>query len=144
MAVSNLCEGVAGKYLTRLSNDLGIIPSENGCHLLTPFIRPDGEAIGLEITALGNESFRLSDMGDTLGYLYVNGLTADLAVPDYTRSIARLYGASFDGNALIIDSCSDALGDAVHNIIQSVLSVTSFAQGRSSKTPALVDNGKNP
>lgn len=128
----DLRKGVAEKYLERLSMDIEAIPAKNGGCLLTPFIRPDGEAIGLEIVLLSGGDFRLSDMGDTVGYLYVNGLIADLAAPDYTAVVAGVYGVALDGNALSVECCADAVGDAAHNLIQCVLAVTGYAQGRNS------------
>ena len=75
----DLRKGVAEKYPARRSRDIEAIPSKNGCCLVTPFIRPEGEAIGSEIVSLSGGNFRLSDMGDTMGYRYVNGLMAEIA-----------------------------------------------------------------
>lgn len=140
MAVSGIEKGVVEEYLKSMGENLFVVASANGCRLYTPFIRPDGEAIGMEINLLPSGDFRLSDMGDTVGYLYVNGLATDLAVPDYAHSIAKRYGASFLENDLVIDSTAKELGNCVHNLIQSAVAITSFAQGRNSAIPALQQN----
>ena len=127
---------VAEKYPARLPRDIEAIPSKNGYCLLTPFIKPDGEAIGLEIVSLSGGDFRISDMGDTMGYLYVNGLMADIAAPDYAASVAGVYGVSWDGNVLSVECCADAVGGAVHNLIQCILAITGYAQCRNNRSRA--------
>jgi len=144
MVLSSIGEQAIGEYLKCLSDNFDLAPPENGCYLLTPFIRPDGEAIGLEITLLPSGDIRVSDLGETLGYLYVNGLTSDLTAPGYAHSIAAIYGAVFEDNGLTINSRPADLGSSVHNLIQSVLAVTSFAQGKSSKIPETTEAGHNP
>ena len=143
MSVSSTGEKLLNAYLGSLAQNVSVIPCESGCHLLTPFIRPDGEAIGLEIASLPSGDFCLSDMGDTLGYLYVNGLAEDLAAPDYAHSLAGAYGVSVRDNAMTISACPDDLGDAIHNLIQAVLAVTNFGQGRGYSSPAPADVGSN-
>lgn len=140
MTASNVCEDVIEEYLAQLSNNFEVVQSPNGCHLLTPFIRPDGEAIGLELTFLPNGNFSLDDMGDTLGYLYINGLTLTQAVLDRTKQIARSYDVSFSYYALAIEGDPSMIGDAVHNLVQTVLAVTSLIYGRRPNTRVLFDN----
>jgi hypothetical protein len=137
MAISSIAEGVVEEYLKCIGENLFATTSVNGCFLLTPFIRPDGEAIAMEIGLLPSGDLRISDMGETVGYLFVNGLAEDLAVPDYAHSIARLYGTSFLTNDLTIDSKTEDLGNSVHNLVQSTLAITHFAQGRNSAIPVL-------
>ena len=144
MVLSDIGEKAIGEYLKCLSNSFDLAPPENGCYMLTPFIRPDGEAIGLEITLLPNEDIRVSDLGDTLGYLYVNGLTPDLTAPSYAHSIAAAFGAAFGDSGMTIDSRPADLGGSVHNLIQSILAVTSFAQGRASRVSSLSEVGRDP
>ena len=140
MTSLDVCRTVAEKYLVRLSDDLEVMESKNGCYLLTPFIRPDGEAIGLELIAQPDGNIRLTDTGETLGYLYVNGLTLTQTALEKVKRIATGYGVSCIGNALVIDDDPSLIGDAVHNLIQSVLAVTSLIQGRRANARALFDN----
>ena len=67
MTSAKPCRNVIESYLKALSDDFDTAPSEGGCYIVTPFTRPDGEAIELEMTVLPNGSALLSDMGDTLG-----------------------------------------------------------------------------
>ena len=63
------------EYLRQASTDFEVRQLDDGWSLSTPFVRPDGEVIEVQIEALRDDQVRLSDMGDSLGYLYVNGLT---------------------------------------------------------------------
>ncbi len=142
MAVSKIGKDLVGEYLRRLSQNVSVIAHENGCQLVTPFIRPDGEAIGLEFASLPSGDYCISDMGDTLGYLYVNGLTKDLSAPEYVHSVAGSYGVLIRDNAMTISSCPEDVGDAVHSLIQAVQAVANFAQGRALTVPNPSDVGK--
>ena len=130
MTVGSVCAEVVSKYLARLSEDFEVSPSDEGCYVVTPFTRPDGEGIEFEITVLPSGRTRLGDMGDSLGYLYVNGLTLTRGVLDRARNIARGYGVSFERNALVVESNTEAVGADAHRLIQATLAVTSLVQGR--------------
>ena len=130
MTNTNLHGGLVAKYLERLSADFEVTPSDTGCFVLTPFIRPDGEAIELELDTLPNGRVRLGDMGDTLGYLFVNGLTLSQTVMDYAKRISMSYGVSLQRDTLSIEVEQPAMGDAFHYLIQAVLAVTDLIQTR--------------
>ena len=40
--------------LKAMGDDFELTPSDSGCYIVTPFTRPDGEAIELELTVLPN------------------------------------------------------------------------------------------
>ena len=69
-------------------------------------------------------------MGDTLSYLYVNGLTLTRGVLDKARDIAKSYGVSLERNTLVVDFTDEGAGDEMHRLIQSILAVTHLIQGR--------------
>lgn len=138
MTNTSACIGVVNKYLERLSSDFNATPSDNGCFLLTPFCRPDGEGIELELETLPDGSIRISDMGDTAGYLFVNGLTMGKAMMDRAKFISRCYGVSFEGGPLTIETQPESAGDALHELIQAVLAVTDLIQMRRSTKPRAV------
>ena len=139
MTSSTECQDIVSKYLEYMSGDFAVEPTQGGCFILTPFVRPDGEAIELELTALPNGVTRLSDMGDTLGYLYVNGLSLTRSVIDKARRISRRHGAAFLRNSLVMDSDSALTGEDIHRLIQATLEVTALIQGRRSTGQVLFD-----
>ena len=126
------CHDVIESYLKLMSDDFEVAPSDSGCYVLTPFTRPDGEAIELELTSFPNGSIRLSDMGDTLGYLYVNGLNLTQTVLDKTRRIARRNRVSLHQGALVVEGDDVMQGDGLHRLIQAAVETTSLIQGRRS------------
>ena len=115
-----------------MGDDFELTPSDSGCYIVTPFTRPDGEAIELELTVLPNGSARLSDMGDTLGYLYVNGMTLNSSLLDKARRIARRNRVSLHQGTLMMQADEVIEGDALHRLIQASVEVTSPIQGRRS------------
>ena len=140
MTSENVCADVVRKYLTVLSEDFAVSSAEGGCYVSTPFTRPDGEVIEFELTTLPGGRARLSDMGDTLGYLYVNGLTLTRGVLDKGRNIARGYGVSFERNALVVEGTSEIAGADLHRLLQATLAVTSLVQGRRSAGRVIFDD----
>ena len=128
-SVTNCHEIVEG-YLQLMSGDFQVTPTDTGCYVVTPFMRPDGEAIELEMTTLPNGRIRLSDMGDTLGYLYVNGLTLTQTVIEKTRRIARRNRVSLHRGALVTEG-DTADGNDVHRLIHATIEASALIQGRS-------------
>ena len=125
------CRELVDSYLKLMSDDFEITPSDGGCYVLTPFMRPDGEAIELEMTTLPDGKIRLSDMGDSLGYLYVNGLTLTRTVVEKTRRIAHRNRVSLRQGALVADE-DTVHGDGLHRLIHTTLEATALIQGRRS------------
>ena len=142
MSSANVCADIVGRYLARLPADFEVSPSDGGCYVATPFTRPDGEVIEFEIITLPGGRARLADMGDTLGYLYVNGLTLTRGVLDRARDIARGHGVSFERNALVVelDGDSPAAGEELHRLLQATLAVTHLVQGRRSGGRVVFDD----
>lgn len=132
MSSANGCAEIVSQYLARLSTDFEVSPSNGGCYVATPFTRPDGEVIEFEMITLPDGRVRLADMGDTLGYLYVNGLTLTRGVLNRAMDIARGYGVSFERNALVVelDGDSPVAGEELHRLLQATLAVTHLVQGR--------------
>lgn len=126
----NVCTRLASAYLQQLSHEFETSESGSGCYVLTPFSRPDGETIELQLVAPKDNQVVVNDMGDSLGYLYVNGLTLSNAVLDRARRISMRFGVTFDRNVLAVHVEEQSIGDAVHRLIQATLEVTSLIQKR--------------
>ena len=81
MTNANLHGELVAKYLERLSADLEVTPSEHRLFRVDTVHKARwGGSIELELEDLPDGRVRLSDMGDTLGYLYVNGLNVSRTV----------------------------------------------------------------
>jgi hypothetical protein len=131
LTIYNPCEELVRGYLEQLRSEFEVMPSSgNRCYVVSPFTRPDGEAIEIAVELMPKGHIRLTDMGDTLGYLYVNGLSLRSSV-DSTRGICRRFGISFAGSELTIESeTQQDVGEALHRLLQAVLSATDLIQKR--------------
>ena len=124
------CEEVIGNYFAELRMDFDCSPSADGWFLSTPFVKPDGEGVEIELQALPNGHISMSDMGDTLGYLYVNGLTLSQTLIANARQIAKPHGVLLQRNQLNVEIAPDSIGAGVHSLIQTILAVTDLVQKR--------------
>lgn len=124
------CEEVISNYLSGLQDSFECSHSSEGLFLTTPFIRPDGEGIEIELQPLANGDISIADMGDTLGYLYVNGMTLSQTLIASARQIAKQHGVSLQRNQLSLRANPDSLGSGLHDLIQAILGVTDLIQKR--------------
>jgi len=79
-------------------------------------------------------------MGDTLAYLYVNGLTLTRPVLERARDIARGYGVSLERNALVAGGKPEVDGEDIHRLIQAALAVASLIHGRRAASRVIFDD----
>ena len=78
-------------------------------------------------------------MGDTLGYLYVNGMTLTSTVVDKTRRIARRNRVLLHQGALMAQVDDVIGGEDLHRLIQAAVEVTSLIQGKRSTSRVSFD-----
>ena len=130
MIQTNVCSDIVNLYLKKLGGEFKTIRSDDGCFLMTPFYRPDGEGVELEIETMSDGNVLIHDMGDTLGYLFVNGLTLSRPMIDRAKRISMAYGVSVESSTLVIEASPESAGEALHEMIQAVLEVTSLIQRR--------------
>ena len=141
MTSPDVCAQVVQSYLTHLESDFKSIESDFGCVIVTPFTRPDGEYIEIAIEPLPHDRVRLTDMGDTLGYLYVNGMTLSPSLVDSVRHISQPYRVTLDGSAFVVQAERHReFGDAMHRMIQTILSATEMIQKRRPTADAHFDS----
>ncbi len=126
----NRCEEVITAYLAELQTDFECSQSADGWFLTTPFVRPDGEGIEIELQVLPEGNINITDMGDTLGYLYVNGLTLSRTLIASVRQLAKPHGVALQRNQLSLQVDQDSIGMGVHDLIQATLRITDLIQKR--------------
>ena len=134
MTASATQPDVVDTYLKWLSNELETKPSDSGHFLMTPFEMPDGTGITLELETLPNGDILINDLGDTLGYLFVNGLTLDKSVIDKANFIAKCHGITFEDSFLSIETTPEDAGRAIHDMIRTVIAVTDLIHLRRTRT----------
>lgn len=137
MTSANAYENAAEQYLKWLSSEIETYPLDDGYYVSLPFSRPDGEGIGLEVNSLPGGDIRITDMGDTLGYLFVNGLDLDDKMMDRAKFISKCYGVSLEDGPLAIEADPESIGEAFHCILQATIAVTDLIQMRRSTRPRI-------
>ncbi len=134
------CVQTVDAYLRQMSSDFEVYQLDDGCFVSTPFVRPDGEAIEVQLEAHRDNQVRLSDMGDSLGYLYANGLTLSKSVMESAHRISGGFGVTLSRNTLVVDTDDESIGDALHRLIQTTIAVTGLIQKRRPRTRVRFDD----
>ena len=124
------CSDAIARYLATLNDEFQIVGGGEECVMATPFVRPDGEGIEVELTIRQDGTAQLSDMGSTISYLYVNGLTLSRSLMDQAKSVARSHGVQVQRNALSISIGQESVGQSIHGLIQAALEVSSLIHKR--------------
>lgn len=136
-----LLEGYVRRYLQQLQAGFRACGAEDKCVTVTPFRRPDGEMVEVELKLLPGGRIRLTDMGDSIGYLHINGLTLTRSVLQDTRKLCRRYGVSLERYELVTEVDTEAgAGERLHALIQSALAVTDLIQKRRPVNRLLFDD----
>jgi hypothetical protein len=119
-----ICESTIEQFLNNLSSDFDAQKYENGCLLITPYYYPDFAAIEIFIEPKKN-GYILSDMGETLNMLFVNGLTLEKNNNLYKEAqrIANLYDAKLANSIIIIEADRAHLGLASNNLINAIQAI---------------------
>jgi Domain of unknown function DUF1828 len=120
------CDPVIERYLATLKSDFFVIESVDECRVVTPYYRPDGDAIEIVLKKLDNGRLRLSDAGQTLDFLFLSGLNLDKnkQLLDEAIQIARRRGALLQNSEISLESNPESEGEALGKLISAIESVT--------------------
>ena len=133
------CEQAIGEYLTHLNTGF-VGEALNGEYVIvTPFVRPDGEGIDVALRPLPDGRINITDMGNTLGYLFVNGLSLSRNLLEDAKGIAKSHGVTLQRNQLVVHTGADAVGVAMHGLIQATLGVSDLVHKRRPSSRVLFD-----
>lgn len=128
MTSGNKCEQVVHGYLEELDQEVVVEPIVDGCVIITPFLMPDGDYLEVTARFLPSGTVRLTDTGETISFLWLNGLSLSRTILQDVRRIARRYGTSLNRNQLVVDS--DEGDNPLHRLIQAILGVASLIEKR--------------
>ena len=114
------CATLIDRYLEQLQGDFQCEPFRDGYVLVTPYLRPDSDAIEIYVSGQAHEDgLVLSDLGETLHYLSSFG-------PDFLQSrlralrlqrIARANGAELMGDEIRVMARPDELPRALERLL---------------------------
>ena len=92
--------------------------------IVTPHIRPDGECIELEVTALGDGRYRIGDMVNSLAYLWTTAVIPELEPTDGIELIARSFRVAIVDNELQVEADEESLGERTYALLEAVRAVS--------------------
>ena len=125
------CEELIQGYVSSLQEGFQSSGLDDGCLIVTPFVRPDGGMIEVEARVLPDGQLRISDLGESIAYLYVNGLTVTSPTIVDIRKLCQRHGVAVDNYELVVEVKDHAAqGQQFHSLMQAILIVTDMIQKR--------------
>ena len=115
---------VTTAYAAYLCKETAMMSEEAPHWIVTPHIRPDGECIELEVTALGDGRFRIGDMVNSLAYLWTTAVIPELEPTDGIELIARSFRVAIVDNELLVEADEESLGERTYALLEAVRAVS--------------------
>ena len=128
MTSQSLCQDLVRNYLGALGQEAELENIPGGCLITTPFLMPDNDNIQLFARSRANGSVQLTDTGDTIRFLWINGLSLSRTTMGDIRRITKRYGVNLARNELVVDAEGDE--NPLHQLIQAVLGVSALIEKR--------------
>ena len=119
---------VASAYTKYICDEIAAMPEELPHRLVTPHIRPDGECIELEVSALGDGRFRVGDMVNSIAYLWTTVVIPELEPTEGVEYIARRFGVSIVDNELLVEADEETLGERTYLLLEAIRAVSWLGQ----------------
>lgn len=136
------CDGVLESVLGSLQAGFSAYTAEDGvCVVVTPLTHPDLAAIELYAKPLKSGQIRLSDEGETLNILFVNGLHVErnAAIREDVQRIAQIHGVRFENSVLSLEAGTDELGVKSRQLLSAIQAVSYLIYKRRQSTPNLFE-----
>ena len=119
---------VTGAYAAYLCDETAMMSEGALHHIVTPHIRPDGECIELEVTALGDGRFRIGDMVQSIAYLWTTVVIPELEPTEGIEYIALKFGVAIVDNELQVEADAESLGERTYALLEAVRAVSWLGQ----------------
>ena len=115
---------VTSAYAAYLCDETAMMSEGALHHVVTPHIRPDGESIELEVTALGDGRFRIGDMVQSIAYLWTTVVIPELEPTEGIEYIALKFGVAIVDNELQVEADAESLGERTYALLEAVRAVS--------------------
>lgn len=139
-----LCEKTITEYLSHLGSQFVLLPDDDGCRIVTPFERQDGEFIEVRIAEQNGGRVLLTDDSATSDYLFVNGLhlEGNDALFKEAGHVARRCGAVLDmaSSELFVRGPAIDVGAGLHRLIMAIISVGDLLYRRTHRSISTFDD----
>lgn len=122
-AISQYMETIQSLFKTRQFEQRWLI--------VTPFTRPDGEYIELELTPKDNGKIMITDNCNTVDYLFTSGVDVEAAdFKPLLSLIARGFGIETSREEVYKVASMDSIGHDLHKILNAILGISFLAYRR--------------
>ena len=130
MTIPQNCQTIVQQYVTAISDELEIEPHGDGCVITTPFMRPDGDFVELMAEHSQSGALRITDMGESLTFLHLSGLSLSQRILNDIRRVSTRYGVSLSLNELVVEVSDTSDFNPLHAMIQATMNVSSLIEKR--------------
>ncbi|MDA0769788.1 MAG: DUF1828 domain-containing protein [Chloroflexi bacterium] len=128
--MSITCTELLKDYVGNLESNFQVEPQDAGCLITTPFLRPDGDQVELLLEQRPDGKIYLTDMGDTMAYLQLCGLSLSRKLISDAKRIGGRFGASINVNEVAVLTDETGVAEAIHDLIQAAMSIAALVEKR--------------
>lgn len=120
----NTCLPLLASYLEAVATRYTIRGEDHaGCWLETPFYLPDNTRLGVYLKPLPGGRVEISDYGETMGNLYLSGVTLE-SEDRRLVTIGQRFGVTTTGGEISLVTDENRLADAVNAVIHAMLDLS--------------------
>jgi hypothetical protein len=130
MVSSSYCTEIVRNYAAAISDQIAVETNRDGCVILTPFLRPDGDFIEVAAESGADGFVQLTDMGETIAFLHLSGLSLSRRVLNDIRRVSHRYGVDLSINELVISAQTTSDINPLHALLQATLGVAALIEKR--------------
>lgn len=129
-----------GQYIAWQEKNVNAREDINGrVFIETPFARADGHHLELEVCHLGNGLVRLSDGGETLDELWMQGGALSSEELSAIEDLARCFRVKLTGDEYLLTNEGKGGARQIQDLVSAILAISSLIVAPKSRT-----GGKSP
>jgi hypothetical protein len=118
------CGLIVQKYLSLLSDQFKTVDLGNSCLITTPYLSIDNDYIEIIAFKTDDGSWKLSDDGYCLDFLFLNGLEIKtINRKNILESVSLIRGVTIENDEVFIKVEEDKLGEGFLNLIHAINSI---------------------
>lgn len=124
---------LVGHYLDWQTRNLNVNvkeDKESRVIIETPFARADGHAFDIEVCFLDDGIVRLTDIGDTLDELWMQGITLNSPIIDQIERIARSFRVKLSVDDYVLRNDGDGGARQFQDLVSAILAISALIDRR--------------
>ncbi len=139
--MTKYCDATVDQFLENIKMEFETKHLGEGCSIVTPFYYPDFAAIELHIHQVG-DGIMISDGGETLNMLFLNGLSVEKNKTLYreAKRVVSSHGVELRHSEIYIITDEKNLGRASQSILAAIQAVAYFIYKRRNIEHATFDD----